>query len=100
MQICLGRIHGIPPKNQPGKYVLIGRAGNTSGELTDPERRPPWVSPFQPAATSLLHLEGAGVSDAGLSGFAAIDAPDAEEFLTAFFQVGFDGLHVFRRDEE
>src|SRR5712691_10461681 len=49
---------------------------------------------------SLGKVEGAGEGDAGLAGFAALDAADAEEFLAALLQVGFDGLHIFRRNHQ
>ena len=57
-----------------------------------------WVCPRLSAI--LLHLQGAGVGDAGFAGFAALDAADAEEFFTMLLQVGFNGLYPLRRDDE
>src|SRR5689334_24571365 len=49
---------------------------------------------------SSLQVEGAGEGDAGLAGLGALDAADAEKFLAALLEVGFDGLHKFWRDHQ
>src|SRR5438132_3570044 len=60
------------------------------------------ASPYVPQAPGWWgsKIEGAGVADAGFAGFAAFDAADAEEFFAVLLQVGFHGLHFFRRDDE
>src|ERR1700722_4176812 len=47
-----------------------------------------------------LQIEGAVVGHAGLAGVGAFDAADAEEFLTAAFQVGFNGFYVGRGHDQ
>src|SRR6266852_6430160 len=76
-------------------------AGNAARELGDkPGQGQQAILPLLPINMILLHLEGAGVGDAGFAGFAALDAADAEEFFAALFEVGFNGAHIFRRDDE
>src|SRR5271163_1413009 len=66
-----------------------------SAEGTEKRDRQECLSPSQ------LKIQRAGVGYAGLAGVAALDAADAEEFLAAALEVGFDRFYIgWRHDKD